>query len=230
MKNRKKIFLHVFVGLLVLCELLFLCGCTRKAEEPDADMLEEFLEETEALPEMTAEGEAETKVKTDTDIEAVTEKEAAEPKKCYVHICGAVKNPGVYCMEQGNRVFEVIEAAGGFTADACMDYVNQADALSDGLMLWVPTKEEAEEIGWRHPQMKNGESADAGSKGLVNINTAASSELCSLSGIGEAKAEAIIAYREAHGGFTRKEDIMKVAGIKQSGYEKIKEQICVGQE
>ena len=65
---------------------------------------------------------------------------------------------------------------------------------------------------------------------LVNINTATVEQLCTLNGIGESRAKTIIAYREAHGNFTKKEDIMKVTGIKESSYAKIKDQITVGKE
>lgn len=157
---------------------------------------------------------------------------------CYVHVCGAVKRPGVYCMKQGERIFEAVTAAGGFLEDACEDYVNQATAVTDGCRIWIPTRKEAGELGWQHPdtQLEIQESGVAGAEqsgetsGLVDINTATKEQLCTLRGIGETKAEAIIAYREAHGAFRNREDIMKVAGIKQSGYDKIKEQITVGRE
>lgn len=234
MKNRKKIVPCCFAWLLVLLTVAVLCGCTRKQEQ--GNELEDFFAETETAAEdasLDSAGEMTEEVLTDSEIKM----EVAQPQLCYVHICGAVKNPGVYCMVQGNRIFEVIEAAGGFTEDACVDYVNQANVVSDGMKLWIPSLSEAEEMGWKHPNLEEtavgsadlGENAeDAGD--MININTATSERLCSLSGIGTAKARAIIAYREAHGGFARKEDIMKVEGIKQSGYEKIKDWICVGQE
>ena len=64
----------------------------------------------------------------------------------------------------------------------------------------------------------------------VNINTAGISELTTLPGIGESRAESIIAYREMHGAFSKIEDIMKISGIKGAAYEKIKERICTGNE
>ena len=66
--------------------------------------------------------------------------------------------------------------------------------------------------------------------GLVNINTATVEQLCTLNGIGESRAKTIIAYREEHGAFAKKEDIMKVTGIKENSYAKIRDQITVGKE
>lgn len=72
--------------------------------------------------------------------------------------------------------------------------------------------------------------ADAGMEkdtGIINLNTATKAELLSLSGIGESRAEAIIAYRETNGGFRKIEDLKKVDGIKEGIFQKIREQITV---
>lgn len=226
-------------AFLVLLLAVFLCGCTRKTEEiadPEELLFEEpevFLEEETTKPEDAADCSAES---------AAAETE--QMQTYYVHVCGAVKAPGVYPLMAGERVFEALAAAGGFTEDACADYVNQAAAVFDGMRLWIPSVKEAEEMGWQHPgsagygadfsaqgtdgQKMSQNASGAGSKStLVNINTASEELLCTLSGIGQSKAQAVIAYREEHGDFLKKEDIMKVAGIKQSGYEKIKDHICV---
>ena len=162
---------------------------------------------------------------------------------CYVHICGAVREPGVYRMAEGDRIFAVIEKAGGFTEDACEDYVNQAQAVADGLKVWIPTMQEAQAGSNAEPRQggRYGAGENAGleyprgavawetpslsESDLININTATEEQLCSLPGIGRAKAQAVIAYRSEHGDFARTEDIMKVSGIGQSNYEKIKTRI-----
>ncbi len=170
----------------------------------------------------------------------------------YVHICGAVRKPGVYVLETGSRVYEGIEAAGGFSEDACEDFINQAGVLTDGQRLVVPTAEEAEAMKadgsyqeiWQPELSENGVGNGSGpgtgavgipgtgaddSGGLVNINTATESELCAISGIGAGKAAAIVKYRRENGAFASIEDIMKVSGIKQGTYEKIKDKITVNQ-
>lgn len=175
------------------------------------------------------------------DIAGAAEREnVTDVSECYVYICGAVKEPGVYRMSQDDRIYAVIERAGGFSEAACEDYVNQALKVADGLKIWIPTIEEAKKAasgealsaadsgGLTYPPLPEEDSTGGQSgSGLVNINTAGEEQLCTLTGIGKAKAQAIIAYRMEHGNFARPEDIMNVTGIKQSGFEKIKDGICV---
>lgn len=174
---------------------------------------------------------------------AQTERQMTEevPDVIYVHICGAVLNPGVYELDAGSRVFEGIEAAGGFSENACEDYVNQAKPLQDGQRLIIPTLEEieaAKEDG-TYQELWSDDAADmeqfeavgvqalGNAGGLVNINTASESELSTIDGIGAGKAAAIVKYRQENGNFQSIQDIMKVSGIKEGTYEKIKDKITV---
>ena len=141
----------------------------------------------------------------------------AAPAVIYVYVCGAVKEPKVAELPEGSRAEDALEAAGGFTEDARRDYVNLAERVSDGQKLYFPTLSETAE------EPVPGETDD----GKVNINTADTAALCTLPGIGEARARDIIAYREANGGFADCEDIMKVTGIKESVYSKIRDRIKV---
>ncbi len=149
------------------------------------------------------------------------------PAVIFVHVCGAVKNPGVYELPAGSRGMDAVEAASGFSEDACQEYTNLAVLLTDGSMLRIPTREEASL--WEEEGLTGEESngTAAGESGLVNLNTADAAQLCSLSGIGESRARDIISYREAHGGFKEKEEIMQVSGIGQKIYEKIEPYITV---
>lgn len=138
-----------------------------------------------------------------------------------VHISGAVDKPGVYMLPEGSRLYEAIELAGGFSPEADRDYLNLASGIEDGSMYHVPTMEETEE-----------KAADAlqgtGTyDGKVDINHAGIEELTKLTGIGEGKARAIIAYREEHGAFSSPEDIKKVSGIGEGTYDKFKDDIAV---
>ena len=142
-----------------------------------------------------------------------------EPEMIFVDVCGAVMNPGV---------FQAIEAAGGFLPEAAASAVNQAQPVSDGQQIYVPTQEEAEEGALPaaiQPADPGSETTDA--NGVVNINTADASALKSLSGIGDAKAQAILTYREEHGFFSSIEEIMQVPGIKESTFSAIKDKIAV---
>lgn len=156
----------------------------------------------------------------DTIITMTTASEAVE--KICVHVTGYVVNPGVYYVPEGSRVFEVIELAGGFLDTADKDYLNQAAILNDGQKLHIYSKEEAATAN----QSISDSGAEQNPNKLVNINTATKEELMTLPGIGESKAESIIAYRQENGGFKTIEDIMKISGIKDAAFSKIKNYIC----
>ena len=148
-----------------------------------------------------------------------------------VYICGAVVRPGVYELPTGSRVYAAIEAAGGFTEEADPRQVNQAAVLADGQQITVLTREELAS-GAGVPGTGNGASpaadgVEAKRSARVNINTATAEELETLSGIGESRAQDIIAYRTENGSFQSIEDIMKVTGIKQALFNKIKDEITV---
>ena len=147
--------------------------------------------------------------------------EPARPEKIFVHVCGAVNQPGVYEMLTGSRVFEAIDLAAGFTDEAHQPSVNLADKVVDGQQVMVPTKEEAKTM----PKQATVE-AEAGTN-LININTADATKLQELSGIGESKAKEIMRHRENNGVFNSIEDIKNVSGIGEKLYERIKENITV---
>lgn len=160
----------------------------------------------------------------------------------YVHVCGLVCMPGVYGLPAGSRIYEAIEAAGGFSEEAVPDYLNLAQVLEDGMKIQVPDREQAEEWkaqGLSQPGISAGAvsagvqtpggtgTGEGSAKARVNLNTASREELMTLRGIGEFRAEDIIHYREAFGGFKSIEDIMNVSGIKDAAFEKIKDSITV---
>lgn len=147
--------------------------------------------------------------------------ETEPPVYHYVHICGEVKNPGVYRMKEGSRIFQAVEQAGGFTDEAASEYLNLAELTEDGLKIEVPSREDVE-MGTVPSYAVSGER-----NGKVNINTADAEELMALTGIGESRAEDILRYREENGKFHSVEDIMKVPGIKEGAFEKIKDNISV---
>ena len=102
--------------------------------------------------------------------------------------------------------------------------MNLAEILTDGQMVWIPTKEES--LSGAGISQAGSPAGGTGTE-LININTASASELMELNGIGETKAEAIIAYREEHGAFGSTEEIMQVSGIGQGTFDKIKDEITV---
>lgn len=166
----------------------------------------------------------------------------------YVDVCGAVVNPGVYELSLDSRVFQAIEKAGGYLPGAAASYLNRARSLYDGQQIYVPTQEEvdsqtipltqdetAQDGVVQAGTAQTGTAADNTADGTgstqagqrINLNTADVSQLSTLTGVGESKALAIIAYREENGPFTSIEDIMNVPGIKEGTYEKIKDKIAI---
>ena len=164
-------------------------------------------------------------------------------KTLVVHICGAVSAPGVYELPAGSRIIDAVEAGGGFLPEADEACCNLAEEIVDGCQIYIMTKTESCADG--QTEKKAGiqtspdsdmqttdrnvrsNSAPALENGLVNLNTADVAALMTLPGIGESRAKAIISYREQHGAFAQIEDIMKISGIKQAAFSKIKDKITV---
>lgn len=164
----------------------------------------------------------------------------------FVYVCGAVRTPGVYELPSGARLYEAIACAGGVREDAAEESINQAQAVSDGERLYIPTDEEVrqgldtylrsgiavggtgslEGAGAADTISPGGESG-SNAEGKVNINTASLEELKTLNGIGDTRAGSIVAYRESNGLFGSIEDLMNVDGIKEGVYNKLKDNITV---
>ena len=137
-----------------------------------------------------------------------------------VFISGCVNKPDVYTLKKGSIIKEAVEMAGGFSENACWDYVNLAKKLEPGEHIIIPSLDEAKDL-------KPIQAEDAiNSSSLVNINKASKEELMTLPGIGERKAEAIIKYRNSKS-FSNIEDIMNISGIKEAAFNKIKDKICI---
>ncbi|MBE5882109.1 MAG: ComEA family DNA-binding protein [Lachnospiraceae bacterium] len=204
-------------GCLVLTVLLF-CGCSRESDLviSTADPVE--AEETVSEPaEDVASGQESSVLQNE------------QPATIYVQVTGAVRNPGVYELPEGSRVFEAVQKAGGMTDDAAPESVNQAVEVADGAMIVLYTKHEwGERVQSTDTMQSDALPENAGSSdGRVNINTADLEQLCTIPGIGQTRAQSIITYREQNGAFGCVEDIMKVSGIKDGLFEKIKDKIKV---
>ncbi len=197
----------VLVGtLLVVC----LCGCGRNAAYyVNSQMPSQQMSQTESSTSEVFEEEE-------------TQLPQTPARMIYIYVCGQVKHPGVYTLPEGSRVYDLFELAGGLTDLAASEYWNQAKVLTDGEMLYVPTMEEAKDREWTDGATSQITTDDPDK---VNINTASKEELMTLPGIGEAKAEAILAYRKENGPFSTIEELKQVEGIKDGVFSKMKEYI-----
>lgn len=140
-------------------------------------------------------------------------------EQIYVYVCGAVVKAGVYAMPKDSRIYEAIQMAGGFTEQAGIAQINQAEVLEDEAYIYVPTKDEAASGAVSGKQ--------TGQDTKIDLNRADKDELMKIPGVGEAKASQIIQYREEHGRFKKIEDIMNISGIKEGLFEKIRDYIKI---
>ena len=147
-----------------------------------------------------------------------------------VYITGAVKAPGVYEVREGSRLEDVVAAAGGTTEEADLDAVNLAAKVRDGEHWNLPSLGESSASGSAGPaQSTGGLQTTAGpestnpTQGKIDVNLASASELEELPGIGEVRARAIVAYREANGPFASIDAVMDVTGIGPATLDAIRE-------
>jgi len=188
-------------------------------------------------------------VKYDVDEEEiVTINKEKQKGKIKVDIKGEINASGVYELDEGSRVSDLINKAGGITKTADTSIINLSKKLEDEMVVIIYSKEEVNKLKQRTiepitdicpkvndacpekrletiTEEKNKEKANTSASAKISINNASEKELQALTGIGEAKAKAIIKYREENGNFKSIEDIKNVSGIGDSAYEKIENQI-----
>ena len=142
-----------------------------------------------------------------------------------IYVSGAVHQPDVYRLPPGSIVQDAIHAAGGSLVSANLDAINLALELRDQQQLYVPHEGEACPPA---PVSGGAEDSESASGTPININTATAADLETLPRIGPARAQDIVAYREANGPFERIEDIQEVSGIGPAIFEGLKDLITVG--
>lgn len=170
-----------------------------------------------------------------------------EKSNLVVDIKGEIQNPGIYRVEKNTRVIDVINMAGGLTANADTSVINLSKKITDEMVIIIYSKQEVinfietkkqeqEKLSICNEQeVVNGacikDSSTTNNEdnitGKININTATTEELQNLPGIGEAKAKNIVKYREENGNFTKIEDLKEVPGIGDSIYDQIKDYITI---
>lgn len=187
--------------------------------------------------------ESDTNFSISNKTENDTNKEESESKdtkeKIIIYIAGAIKNEGVYELDENSRIADCIEKAGGLTEDANLQDINLAYMLEDGMKIYIPKNSESNnhnntesnattENDKREVTVKNIENKNSKTQNVkININTATQTELETLPGIGSSTALKIINYRKENGKFKSIEDIKNVNGIGDSKYNKIKDMIKI---
>lgn len=234
-KNTNKIIIVVIVVVLALIGYYIYYKNSKIYNEfEESSQIEELIpyeEEKQEVDENSGDSEDENKYESlEVDGENMEE-------MLMVHITGEVKNWGVIELPQGSRIIDAVDRAGGFTDNANVEAVNLAYVLSDGIKVYIPSKNE-EEIGEFTTEeyitvdsgdnvITGGKNMEENKKEMVNINKATQTELETLPGIGPSTALKIISYRNENGDFSSVEDIKNVSGIGDSKFETIRDLICV---
>ncbi len=162
-----------------------------------------------------------------TSSEITVEEEPEAPVIMMADIKGAVKKPGVYEVNSGERIINLIDKAGGLQEDADPSAVNFAMKVSDEMVVYIPKKGEDILPAGGGVALNDQTSSTGPGAGKVNLNTATTSELETLPGIGPAKSSAILEYRESNGPFKTIEDLKSISGIGDKTFEKLKDLITV---
>ncbi|MDD2203224.1 MAG: helix-hairpin-helix domain-containing protein [Bacilli bacterium] len=185
-------------------------------------------------------------------IKTTEEKEimAETPKALFVDIKGAITNQGVYQVEEGTRISDVIKLAGGLTKDSDTSVLNLSKKINDEMVIIIYTKGEMKKFREGNVTIKevtkyieqdckcpdpsiNGacinkdEQQESDSSSLISINKATKEQLMTLTGIGESKAQSIIDYRTKNGAFKDLDSLKNVSGIGDSIFDKIKDSITL---
>ncbi len=205
MKNIKK--LRVYIIITIICASLFLIWFLKENEKKSFVLVDAL--STESL---SSESPKETDEKID--------KSEAQIK---VYITGQVVNPGVYSIDKGARIEDLLNLAGGPTDDADLLHINLSKKLNDEQQVVIP------KIGdiLEKPGIANEDVESESSALLVNINTADKDKLKTLPGVGDTIAAAIIEYREKNGNFKNIEELKNVYRIGEKTFERLKEFVTI---
>ncbi len=146
-------------------------------------------------------------------------------QQVFVDIKGAVLYPGVYELQQDQRIRDAVQLAGGYTEDADTQLINHAQKVQDEMVIYIPEKGEQLEEGTT--KFINLPAENNSNEQKININKADVSALSTLPGIGPSKAQSILSYREENGPFQTIDDLKNVSGIGDKTFEKLQDSITV---
>lgn len=235
--NKKMIVAVITCTFLLIAGICYSCAYNKETPSVTIASFDEGQEQENVQEEEVANNNVDRSSALEIPLEnaaKLSNESEQQETEIYGHICGAVVNPGVYRAEQGARIVDFIELAGGMTPDADGNYVNQAGLVIDGQRIYIPTKEEVDRLdlqeyfqGYRSLEDTGEAEGSSEKETQVNINKASAEELMELPGIGQAKADTIIEYRKQHGEFKSTEELMKIPGIKEGLFNQISSKVVV---
>jgi competence protein ComEA len=146
---------------------------------------------------------------------------------CYVHVCGEVKSPGVYCLPPETRKFQALDAAGGMTAQADSAALNLASKIVDGEQIFVPKRRSQSQAESRNAGTNTAKDFTPQKSWPLDLNIATAEELDSVPGIGPKMAGDILAFRRENGRFSSLEQLTEVPGIGEKRLASLRQYLCV---
>lgn len=221
MKNKEKIIGSI--AILCISIVFIIIGYTMSSPEENINATDykDIFVETEKTSEKTSE-------KKDVEKVIATSINSVEDINIKVDIKGAIKEPGVYEIKKGSRVTDLIKLAGGCAVDADLDATNLSQKLNDEDCVVIYKKGEIDKVQNLQSNINNSTVSNSQSENaIININSADKEELKTLIGIGDAKADAIIKYREVNGGFKSVEELTKVDGIGEKTLSKFIDKVDI---
>lgn len=216
-KDKKIVVLGIIAAVFFIISI-YLYKDTNNGEIEKNVMENIFVEENTNAIEEKDSGEIST-------VEVFKAEKQQEKKKIVVEIKGEVKNPDVYYLEEGAIVKDLIDKAGGPTEEANLDSINRALTLKDGACIIINNKNQDNANSNSMINLNDISKGSDKMDSLININTATLEELKTLKGIGEAKAQDIIDYREKNNGFKTIDELKNVKGIGEKTFENLKDSI-----
>lgn len=209
MENLKEL-LKRNISIIIMIILILIIGIVLYLKEEDTHDVQNIFEQNE------------------NNINEVENVVTEETKQIAVHITGEVKKSGVIYLKEGSRIIDAVDKAGGTTKNADLSKINLAYVLQDGQKVYIPNKkEQVNEYISEDSGSNISTKTDSSIRKKININTANKEELQSISGVGPALAEKIVAYRNSNGKFKKIEDLKNVNGIGENKYKNIKDSICI---
>ena len=219
LKNKK------IIGLAIITIIIFIVSIFLYKQKSSNAFKEEYM--TEIFEEESNDNMEYTEtLEEDTTI---INEDSIDRNKIIVEIKGEVEKPDVYQLEEGSIIKDLIDMAGGVTEEADLSRINRAEELLNHELIIIGNindETESSVVQNNSTYSSNGNNSDKGNT-LININTEDLEQLKEITGIGNIKAQSIIDYREANGGFKSLEELKNVDGIGDKTFEKIKEQITL---
>ena len=219
LKNKK------IIGLVIITIIIFIVSIFLYKQKSSNAFKEEYM--TEIFEEESNDNMEYTEtLEEDTTI---INEDSIDRNKIIVEIKGEVAKPDVYQLEEGSIIKDLIDMAGGVTEEADLSKINRAEELLNHELIIIGNindETESSVVQNNSTYSSNGNNSDKGST-LININTADLEQLKEITGIGNIKAQSIIDYREANGGFKSLEELKNVDGIGDKTFEKIKNNIKI---